>query len=317
MKIVVLDGKGMNPGDLSWYKLKEIGDILIYDNTPYSKIIERAFDADIVVINKCLFDKNILDSLPNLKYICESATGFDNIDIVEARKKGINVSNVKGYSTTSVVQQVFSLILSLTNKSEYYSKGVHESRWTNNDFFTYWDYPIYELTGKTLGLYGYGKIGRKVAEVGKAFGMNVIANRKNISKGYDKNVNHASFEELLAKSDFLSLHAPQTKENTNLINKNTLSIMKKNAILINTARGKMINELDLRNALDNEVISGAGLDVLSTEPPLKENPMIGAKNCIITPHQAWVSFESRQKLMAGVVENIKAYIAGKSINVVN
>lgn len=317
MKIAVLDGKGMNPGDLSWDKLKEIGDILIYENTPYNKIVERAYDADIVVINKCLFDKDILNSLPNLKYICESATGFDNINIVEARNKGINVSNVKGYSTNSVVQQVFSLILSLTNRSEYYSNDVHNNRWTNHDFFTYWDFPIYELNNKTLGLYGYGKIGRKVAEVAKSLGMNVIANRKNISKGYDQGVNHASLEELFKKSDILSLHAPQTTENTNLINEKTLSQMKKHALLINTARGKMINELDLRKALDNGVIAGAGLDVLSTEPPAKDNPIIGAKNCIVTPHQAWVSFESRQKLMDGVVSNINAFIEGNPINVVN
>ena len=317
MKITILDGKGMNPGDLSWEQLKKIGDISIYDNTPYNQIVERAYDAEIVVINKCTFDKDILNSLPNLKYICESATGFDNIDIVEARNKGIEVSNVKGYSTTSVVQQVFSLILSITNRSEYYSQGVHNNRWTNHDFFTYWDFPIYELTNKTLGLYGYGKIGRKVAEVAKSFGMNVIANRKNISKGYDQDVSHASLEELFEKSDILSLHAPQTVENTNLVNEKTLYLMKKNAILINTARGKMINELDLRNALDNGVIAGAGLDVLSTEPPLKDNPLIGAKNCMITPHQAWVSFESRKKLMHGVILNINSFIKGNPINVVN
>jgi glycerate dehydrogenase len=302
---------------MSWDKLENIGDVKIYENTSYDKIIKRAINAKIVIINKCNFDKHILSALPNLKYICESATGYDNIDLIEARKRGIIVSNVKGYSTTSVVQQVFALIFALTNKSEYYSTQVHSERWTNHDFFTFWDFPIHEISGKTLGLYGFGKIASKVAKIASAFGMNIIANRKNQDKGYGDNVSHVSLNKLFTKSDILSLHAPQTSENTNLINKTTLSMMKSNAILINTARGNMINEKDLRDALDNHIIAGAGLDVLSTEPPRKDNPIIGAKNCIITPHQAWTSIEARQKLMNGVIENINGFIEGKLINVVN
>ena len=316
-KIIVLDGKGLNPGDMSWRALEKLGDVDIYDNTPYNKIVERSIKGDIVIINKCNFDKHILSALPNLKYICESATGYDNIDLMEANKREIIVSNVKGYSTTSVVQQVFALIFALTNKSEYYSTQVHKERWTNYDFFTFWDFPISEISGKTLGLYGFGKIASKVAKIANAFGMNIIANRKNPDKGYGDSVIHANLDELIAKSDILSLHAPQTQDNVNLINKLTLSNMKYNALLINTARGKMINERDLREALDNNIIAGAGLDVLSTEPPRNDNPMIGAKNCIITPHQAWTSIEARQKLMSGVIDNINGFIEGKLINVVN
>ena len=316
-KIAILDAQGMNPGDLSWDNIKLLGQIEFFKNTTYDKITERAKDADIVVINKCQFDKNIIDSLPNLKYICESATGYDNIDVDYAAKRGILVSNVKDYSTTSVVQHVFALIFALTNKVEYYSDQVHSGRWANNDFFTFWDFPIYELAGKTLGIYGFGQIGSKVAKIALAFGMNVIANRRNPSKGYIPGVEHAEIEELIRKSDILSLHAPLTGENTGFINAEKLSKMKKNALLINTARGKIIDEQDLADALNNEIIAGAGLDVLSSEPPEKDNPLLTAKNCIITPHHAWASVEARERLLEGVIRNIESFIEGKPVNVVN
>ncbi len=316
-KIAILDAQGMNPGDLSWDNIKSLGDMKFFNNTSYDKITKRAKDAEIVVINKCRFDKNIIDSLPNLKYIVESATGYDNIDIEYAAKKGILVSNVKDYSTTSVVQQVFALILALTNKVEYYSNQVHTGKWENSDFFTFWDFPIYELAGKTLGIYGFGQIGSKVAQVALAFGMKIIANRKHPAKGYMQGVQHAGIEELLRKSDILSLHAPQTKENTGFFNAVQFSKMKKNALLINTARGKILDEKALADALNNENIAGAGLDVLSSEPPDKNNPLLTAKNCIITPHQAWASVESRERLLAGVIGNIESFLAGKPENVVN
>ncbi len=316
-KIAILDAQGMNPGDLSWDNIKLLGQIEFFNNTTYDKITERAKDADIVVINKCQFDKNIIKSLPNLKYICESATGYDNIDVDYAAKRGIVVSNVKDYSTTSVVQHVFALIFALTNKVEYYSDQVHSGRWANNDFFTFWDFPIYELAGKTMGIYGFGQIGSKVAKVALSFGMNVLANRRNPSKGYIPGVEHAEIEKLISKSDILSLHAPLTGENTGFINAEKLSKMKKHALLINTARGKIINEQDLADALNNEIIAGAGLDVLSSEPPEKDNPLLSAKNCIITPHQAWASFEARERLLEGVIRNIESFIEGKPVNVVN
>lgn len=317
MEIVILDSIGMNPGDLSWDSINELGSVLIYDNTIYSQIVERAFNADIVVINKCKFDKNIISSLPKLKFICESATGFDNIDIQYAKSKGIIVSNVKGYSTKSVVQQVFSLIFAITNKVEYNNIEVKKGRWANHNYFTFWDFPITEIAGKTMGLYGFGKIASEVAKIAHAFGMDIIANRKNPEKGYPDYVKHVRVKDLFQESDILSLHAPQTKDNINFINSNSLSLMKESAILINTARGKMINETDLRTALDNHVIKAAAVDVLSTEPPKHDNPLLNCDNCIITPHQAWTSVEARGLLLKGVTDNIKAFIRNEPINVIN
>lgn len=316
-KIVILDGKGMNPGDLPWDKITSLGDTVIYDNTTYEQIVPRSKNADIVVVNKCRFDRNIIQSLPELKFICESATGYDNIDIEAAAERGIPVSNVRGYSTNSVVQHTFALILALRNKCEYYSGEVKKGRWSHSDFFTFWDFPIYELAGKTLGVYGFGKIGSKVASIGQAFGMKVLATRKNPEKGFPPGIKAATFEQLLKESDILTLHAPLTKENHNIINAGTLKMMKDTALLINTARGKMIDEEALRQALDNGIIAGAALDVLSAEPPPADNPLLGAKNCIITPHIAWTSVEARKALMEGVAQNIEAFIKGKPINTVN
>lgn len=317
MEIVILDSIGMNPGDLSWDKINELGDVTIYKNTPYNLIIERAINADILVINKCLFDKNIISSLPKLKFICESATGFDNIDIEFAKRNNIIVSNIKDYSSISVVQHVFALVFAITNKVEYNSKEAKNNRWANHDYFTFWDFPITEISGKTMGLYGFGKIASEVAKIANVFGMKVIANRKNPQKGYPNYVKHVNIEDLLKESDILSLHAPQTKENINFINKTSLALMKNKAILINTARGKMIKESDLKEALDNGVIKAAAVDVLSTEPPMQNNPLLKSNNCIITPHQAWTSVEARRRLMTGVIESIKAFINNTPINIVN
>lgn len=315
--IVILDAKGMNPGDLSWDLINELGDVLIYDNTSYDDIVSKSKDAQIVVINKCRFDSFIIDQLPNLRYICVSATGFDNVDVEYAKTKGILVSNVKDYSTMSVVQQVFSLIFALTNKAEYYNNEVKRGRWANHDFFTFWDAPIEGLEGKIIGLYGFGKIASKVAGVANAFGMKVIANRKNPSKGYPDYVTHVEVEDLFKKSDILSLHAPLVDENINLINKETLKLMKSSSLLINTSRGLVINENDLYYALDSGIISGAGVDVLSAEPPKHDNPLLKSDKCIITPHQAWASVQSRRKLMSGVIGNIKSFLNGKPLNIVN
>lgn len=314
INIVVLDGVGVNPGDLSWNGLKELGKLTTYENTPNDKIIERAIDADVIIVNKCRFNSEVFSQLPKLKYLVESATGYDNIDINSARKYKIPVSNVRGYSTESVVQHTFSLILALINRTEYYSREVSSGRWSDNDFFTFWDSTIYELSGKTLGLYGFGQIGSRVATVAKAFGMNVIACRKDSSKGYMEGVFHAEFVDLLGKSDILSLHAPLTSENTGLMDLGKFKKMKSSALFINTARGKLINEEDLAFALNNGIISGAGLDVLSQEPPEQNNPLLKAKNCIITPHQAWTSIEARRKLMQGLIDNVHSFINGKIIN---
>ncbi len=315
--IVVLDSKGMNPGDLDWDEIQKLGNLKVYENTKYESIVKRAENAEIVVINKCKFDRKILSLLPKLEFICESATGFDNIDIVFAKKQGVLVSNVKDYSTKSVVQHVFSLIFGLTNKVEYNNNEVKKGRWVNSDYFTFWDYPITEISGKTLGLYGFGKIASEVAKIAHAFGMKIIANRKNPNKGYPDYVKHVTIQKLFRLSDIISLHAPLTKENTEIINSSTLSEMKENVLIINTARGKMINENDLKSALDNNTIKAAGLDVLSTEPPLENNPLLNCENCLITPHQAWTSVESRKRLMSGVKENIESFLNGKALNRVN
>lgn len=314
INIVVLDGIGVNPGDLSWNGLKELGELSTYENTPNDMILERANDADVIIVNKCVFNDTVFSSLPKLKYIIESATGYDNIDVKSAGKYNIPVSNVRGYSTESVVQHTFSLIFALINRTEYYSQQVSAGRWSDNDFFTFWDSTIFELSGKTLGLYGFGQIGKRVAQVAQAFGMNVIACRKDPSKGYSEGVTHAEFDELLANSDILSLHAPLTSENAGIIDLSKLKKMKPSALLINTARGKLVNESDLAYALNNEIIAGAGLDVLSQEPPDHNNPLLKAVNCIITPHQAWTSIEARKKLMQGLIDNVRTFLDGNIIN---
>lgn len=312
--IVVLDGIGVNPGDLSWDALRELGDVTIFENTQYEQIIERAYESEIVVVNKCKFDEHIISRLPKLRFICESATGYDNIDIAVAKKYKISVSNVRDYSTESVVQHVFALILGLINKVEYYSKQVHEGRWSKNDFFTFWDSTMYELAGKTIGIYGFGKIGSRVAQVANAFGMKVIALRKDLSKPFPDYVECVGFERLLKESDILTLHAPLISENIGLINSSNLKEMKPGALLINTSRGKVIDEAALRYALDRDIIAGAGLDVLSVEPPENDNPLLNAKHCLITPHQAWTSLEARQKLLEIIILNIRQFINGTPIN---
>jgi glycerate dehydrogenase len=314
INIVVLDGVGVNPGDISWNGLKELGELTTFENTPNDKIIERAIDADVIIVNKCKFNSEVFPQLPKLKYLIESATGYDNIDIDSAREFKIPVSNVRGYSTESVVQHSFSLILSLINRSEYYSNQVSDGRWSNNDFFTFWDSTIYELAGKTLGLYGFGQIGKRVASVAHAFGMKVIAHRKNPSQEYSELVKHAEFEELITESDILSIHAPLTRENSGILDLNQFRKMKSSALLINTARGKLINESDLAEALNSGIIAGAGLDVLSQEPPDQNNPLLKAKNCIITPHQAWTSIEARRKLMQGLIDNVESFLRENIIN---
>lgn len=314
INIVVLDGVGVNPGDLSWNGLKELGELTTFENTTNDKIIERAIDADVIIVNKCRFNSEVFSQLSKLKYLVESATGYDNIDIDSARKFKIPVSNVKGYSTESVVQHTFSLILALINRAQYYSNQVSNGRWSDNDFFTFWDSTIYELAGKTLGLYGFGQIGQRVATVANAFGMKVIAHRKNPSQGYSNLVKHAEFEELIAESDILSLHAPLTNENTGILDLSQFRKMKSSALLINTARGKLIIESDLAEALNKGIIAGAGLDVLSQEPPDQNNPLLKANNCIITPHQAWTSIEARRKLMQGLTDNVKSFLEENIIN---
>jgi len=316
-KIVVLDGYTLNPGDLKWNKLEALGELNVHRRTPTEDIIKRSKDANILIANKVVLDADILKQLPKLKLICVSATGYNNIDVLTASELGITVCNVAGYSTDSVAQHVFSMILHFTNQVNLHNQSVSNGDWQKAKDFSYSLQVIQELKDLTMGIYALGKIGNKVADIALAFGMKVIAHHKHPERDKRKGVEFVSWEELLKKSDVLSLHAPLSEANAGIINKENLSKMKSSAYLINTGRGGLVNEKDLKEALENGIIAGAGIDVLSEEPPKNGNILIGTKNCLITPHQAWASKSARTRLLDGVINNIRAYIVGKPSNVVN
>ncbi|MEZ5103603.1 MAG: D-2-hydroxyacid dehydrogenase [Draconibacterium sp.] len=316
MNIVVLDGYTLNPGDLSWEGIKKLGNCTIYDRTPPELTIERAQDADAVFTNKVVFNKEIIKKLPKLKYIGVLATGYNVIDIDEARSAGITVTNIPAYSTNSVAQMVFAHILHFTQHIALHAKSVSDGDWSESIDFAYWKTPQIELNGKTLGIIGFGQIGQAVAQIGIAFGMNIIFNNRS-KKDTGLNVKQVDLDTLLSESDFISVNCPLTSENSGFINKHSIEKMKKTAFLVNTGRGPLINEQDLADALNNGRIAGAGLDVLSIEPASKENPLPKAKNCFITPHIAWATIEARGRLMKTATENLKAFIEGKPQNVVS
>ena len=316
-QIVVLDGYTLNPGDLSWDKLKAIAPTKIYDRTKPDELIERAKNASIIVSNKVIINEKILEQLSQLKCICVSATGYNVIDVEAAKAKGIPVCNVVGYGSTSVAQHVFALILAFTNKVHTHSDSVHSGDWSKAIDWSYWKSPIIELSAKTMGIYGLGKIGSQVAKIALAFGMKVLATHKHPQRDQMNGVKFVDFKTLCTQSDFISLHAPLNNDNQGIIHKAHLALMKKSCFLVNTGRGGLIVEQDLKEALEKGTIAGAGLDVLSTEPPDKNNVLLGAKNCIITPHHAWASRESRQRLYDVIIDNIKSFIAGHPKNVVN
>ncbi len=316
-KIVVLDGYTLNPGDLDWGIIQKYGETLIYDRTNSIEIIERALDADILLVNKQKLDAAILKQLPKLKCICVTATGYNNVDVEFAKSKNIPVCNIIGYSTASVAQHVFSFILNFMNRCQDHNNAIQEGQWNESQDFSFQLSPSYELARKTIGIYGFGKIGQKVAEIAQSFDMKVKATHKHPVRDRQAGIEFVHLEELFTECDFISLHAPLTIDNVGIINSKLLNLMKPSAYLINTARGPLINEIDLRDALENKKIAGAGLDVLSTEPPEANHPLFGLKNCIITPHVAWATVEARQKLMASTGENIKAFLDGNPRNVVN
>lgn len=316
MNIVVLDGAAANPGDLSWDNISLLGELTVFDSSDSSEVITRSLDADIVIVNKVKMSKAILDELPNLKCICLLATGYNNIDLDACRIANIAVCNAVGYASASVAQHVFAMILSIYNQVNETNTGVHLGEWTSSHKWTYWHSPISELSGQTLGIYGLGKIGMAVAKVGLGFGMKVIAHKRNLINPKAE-IELCDFNSLLRRSDILTLHAPLSKDNEFVINSSSLSKMKPGAILINTGRGGLVNELDLKYALLNGGIKAAGLDVLSEEPPGKDHVLMGVKNCIITPHQAWAAKESRQRLLDIVAKNIEAFSKGNPINVVS
>jgi glycerate dehydrogenase len=310
MKIIYLDTFALNPlNDLGLSILLTLGDVTLYDRTSQNEIVERAKDADIILTNKCTINAQTIAQLPNLKYIGVTATGYNIIDIDAAKSQGIMVTNVRGYSSASVAQLVFSLILSFTNRVTEHAKNIDQT-WPSAADWCFYHYPLVELEGKTLGIIGLGDIGKKVANIGLGFGMKVLATKRNSTVGGMANVEICTQEKLLQESDFITLHCPLTSDNQQFINKQTLALMKSSAILINTSRGGLINESDLAEALNNNTIAGAGLDVLSSEPPLKSNSLLTAKNSIITPHIAWAGVNSRKELLKGVIENIVAFQHG-------
>jgi glycerate dehydrogenase len=317
MKIIVLDGYTLNPGDLSWDELKRFGDVVIYDRTPVDKIVERATGAEIVYTNKTPLNKEVLNQLTSLKFIGVLATGYNVVDTQAAKDNGIVVTNIPGYGTDSVAQLTFALLLELCHHVQRHSDSVMQGKWSQSVDFCYWDYPLMELSGKTMGIIGFGNIGSKVADIATVFGMNIIANSKpETDESHRKNFKWASVDQLLEQSDAVSIHCPLFPETKGLINKERLRKMKKSAFLLNTSRGPIIVEEDLAEALNNGWIAGAGIDVLSVEPPSKDHPLFSAKNCIITPHIAWATKEARTRLMDVAISNLSAFINGKPVNVV-
>ena len=316
MRIVILDGYTANPGDLDWTGFSELGELTVYDRTSKEDIISRAKGYEIVIANKTPMGKEELDQLPDVKYIGLLSTGYNIVDLDTANERGIVVTNVPAYSTKSVAQLVFAYILDFAIAASHHSDLVHNGRWSDCKDFCFWDKSIIELEGKTIGILGFGSIGRCVAKIAKAFDMNVIVYTRTVPD--DKcGCEFVGVEELFKRSDFLSVHCPLTDETKGIVNKEYLSLMKKSSYIINTSRGPVINEEDLAFALNNDMISGAAMDVLSTEPPKKDNPLLTAKNCMITPHLAWASRDARERLIKIACENLKGYLNGSIVNKVN
>lgn len=318
MKIVVLDGHTLNPGDLSWDGMKALGETVIHDHTSVEDIIKRSVETDILFTNKTPLSKETLASLPRLKYIGVLATGYNVVDIECAKARGIAVCNIPTYGTASVAQAVFALLLELCHHVQAHNDAVKNGEWSQSKHFCFWNFPLVELSGKSIGIVGFGRIGQRVADIAQAFGMSVLAFDSHKSdQSTRKNFRWAELDELLKESDVVSLHCPLSQNNTGMINRRTLALMKKSAFLVNTSRGPLIQDAELAEALNTQVIAGAALDVLSVEPPPMSNPLISAKNCIITPHISWATLEARSRLMNVALENLKAWLAGTPANVVN
>lgn len=319
MKLVILDGYTENPGDLSWEWLNGLVDeYIVYDRTAPDDVFERSKDADILVTNKTVLTGEMLEKLPKLKFISTLSTGYNVIDTDKARERGVPVSNIPAYSTDAVAQLVFALLLELTNHVAIHDNSVKNGEWTSCEHFCYTKTPLCELRDKTFGIVGFGKIGSAVAKIALAFGMRVKAYSPN-TRTFDGvgTVEFTSLEDVIRSSDVISLHCPLTEKTDGLVNMEFLRKMKKSAFLINTSRGPVINESDLKKALDEGIIAGAGVDVLSTEPPKADNPLLHTDRCIITPHIAWASFEARTRLMGIFRDNVKAFLEGEPINLVN
>ncbi len=317
MKIVVLDGYTLNPGDLSWEELKALGSVTIYERTNTNEIVERAKGAEILLTNKVVIDRDIICNLPYLQYIGVMATGYNVVDIQAAKENNIIVTNIPAYSTTSVAQMVFAHILHISNRISEHSQLVKSGKWSSSKDFCFWKYQQIELAGKTMGIIGAGRIGLNTAKLALAFEMNVLINSRTPKPGIDMDVKFVSKQELIKQSDFISLHCPLTEETNKMVDASFISLMKPEAILINTGRGPLIDEQALADALNNGRIAACGLDVLSTEPPSPDSPLLSAKNCFITPHIAWATNQARLRLMGILIRNMKAFLVGEPCNVVN
>jgi glycerate dehydrogenase len=316
MHIVVLDGFTLNPGDLSWDELKSLGSCEIYDRTPSSEVVRRAADAEIVLTNKTTLTREHIQNLPKLKYIGVLATGTNIVDLEAARQRKIPVTNVPGYGTRSVAQTTIALLLELCHRAGHHSETVRQGKWSRSADWCYWDFPLLELDGLTMGIVGLGHIGRAVAELAAALGMNVLACNPT-PKPAPSFIRFTDLESLFRQSDVISLHCPLTPDTKNLVNPQRLSRMKPTAFLLNTSRGGLVDEQALADALNSGRLAGAGLDVLSTEPPPTNQPLLTAKNCVITPHLAWATRAARSRLMNIAIENIRAFLSGKPQNIVN
>lgn len=317
LKIVVLDGYTLNPGDLFWKDLEALGTVKIYDRTHPGEVVERATGAQIVLTNKTVLDGEALSQLPDLKYIGVLATGYNVVNLEAARRQGITVTNIPAYSTDSVAQMVFAHLLNITQRVGHYAEEVASGHWTKQADFSYWNTPLVELAGKTLGVIGLGHTGMATARIALAFGMQVLAYTSKSAAELPAGIRKAdSLEQVFSDSNVVSLHCPLTETTKNLVNMERLKLMKREAVLINTGRGGLVNETDLAEALEKGLLAAAGVDVLSSEPPVPGHPLVGVKNCFITPHIAWATLEARQRLMGQAVRNIEAFLSGQPINTV-
>lgn len=315
MKIIITDGYTLNPGDLSWKEIKSFGEVLLYDRTPANLLHDRCAEANIILTNKVALSERLINEIKDLKLICVTATGYNIVDIEAARRKGVIVCNVPSYGTASVAQHTIALLLDLTNRVGINSASVRDGDWQKSKDFCYSKGNLTELSGKTFGIVGLGEIGEKVASLAKSFDMNVLYyNRSEKETSFAR---YVDLKTLFATSDVISLHCPLTKENQQFVNRDLLSLIKPSAWIINTSRGQLIHEQDLADALNTGKLAGAALDVLSVEPPPATNPLLQAKNCVITPHTAWMSSEARQRIMSVTTNNIKNFLLGNPTNVIS
>ncbi len=317
MRIVVLDGYTLNPGDLSWAKLESLGDCVVHDRTAPEETVSRSQGADIILTNKTVLDRRVLADLPDLKYIGVLATGYNVVDIDATAKRGIPVTNVPEYGTASVAQMVFAHVLNFCNRVGEHSTSVRAGNWSRSRDFCFWEHPLHELDGMTLGIIGLGRIGSAVARLALAFGMRVLAHNPTHPVRRHDGIVMTDLESIFRDSDIVSLHCPLTSKNERFVNAELLNLMKPTAFLVNTSRGLLVDEAALASALNQGHIAGAGLDVLAREPPSPDNPLVSARNCYLTPHIAWATYGARRRLMDIAINNVKAFLGGTPVNIVN